>query len=85
MELRDLGTPGSPSSSSDNSSCLTMSSDECFDSLDLLQDSEPRKDCNPESRGINFSPNTTASDGPDRDMTRIAASGTMNTIFQAVW
>ncbi|KAF7851577.1 hypothetical protein BT93_L3576 [Corymbia citriodora subsp. variegata] len=40
LELRDLESPQSPSSNSDNSSCLTMSSDECFDSLALLQDIE---------------------------------------------
>ena len=37
LELRDLQNPASPSSSSD-SSCLTMSSDECFDALELSQD-----------------------------------------------
>ncbi|XP_030553663.1 NAC domain-containing protein 83-like isoform X2 [Rhodamnia argentea] len=40
LELRDLDIPQSPSSSSDNSSCLTKSSDEYFDSLALLQDIE---------------------------------------------
>lgn len=38
LELRDLDIPQSPSSSSDNSSCMTMSSDACFDTLALLQD-----------------------------------------------
>ncbi|KAG2663895.1 hypothetical protein I3843_16G055600 [Carya illinoinensis] len=38
MELLDLDNPASPSSSSENSSCVTMSSGECFDSLALLQD-----------------------------------------------
>ncbi|KAJ4836436.1 hypothetical protein Tsubulata_034161 [Turnera subulata] len=40
LELLDLVNPASPSSSSDNSSCLTMSSDEYFDSLALLRDIE---------------------------------------------
>lgn len=38
LELLDLDNPASPSSSSDDSSCLTSSSDECFDSLALLQE-----------------------------------------------
>lgn len=42
LELLDLENPASPSSSSD-SSCLTMSSDECFDALDLLRDLESEK------------------------------------------
>ncbi|XP_019052004.1 PREDICTED: protein SOMBRERO-like isoform X2 [Nelumbo nucifera] len=37
LELQDLVDPESPSSSSENSSFLTMSSDEYFDSLALLQ------------------------------------------------
>ncbi|WCJ35290.1 hypothetical protein M5689_016554 [Euphorbia peplus] len=46
LELLDLDNPASPSSSSDNSSCVSMSSDECFDSLALLQelDSEINQD-----------------------------------------
>ncbi|CAK7347675.1 unnamed protein product [Dovyalis caffra] len=40
LELLDLDNPASPSSSSDNSSCLTMSSDEYFDSIALLRDLE---------------------------------------------
>ncbi|KAI3440310.1 NAC domain-containing protein [Psidium guajava] len=43
LELQDLDNPQSPSSSSDNSSCVTMSSNECFDSLALLQDIEAEK------------------------------------------
>ncbi|KAI3807283.1 hypothetical protein L1987_23209 [Smallanthus sonchifolius] len=38
IELNDLIDPGSPSSSSANSSCLTMTSDEYFDSIALLQE-----------------------------------------------
>ncbi|KAK6938786.1 NAC domain [Dillenia turbinata] len=46
LELRDLDDPGSPSSSSENSSCLSMSSDEYFDSLALLKDLEPKSSQN---------------------------------------
>ncbi|KAJ0804958.1 putative transcription factor NAM family [Helianthus annuus] len=40
IELNDLIDPGSRSSSSANSSCLTMTSDEYFDSVALLQEIE---------------------------------------------
>ncbi|KAK9073317.1 hypothetical protein SSX86_007641 [Deinandra increscens subsp. villosa] len=40
FELNDLIDPGSRSSSSANSSCLTMTSDEYFDSMALLQEIE---------------------------------------------
>ncbi|KAJ4964433.1 hypothetical protein NE237_024372 [Protea cynaroides] len=43
LELLDLVNHQSPSSSSENSSCLTMSSDEYFDSLALLRDIEAGK------------------------------------------
>lgn len=43
LELMDLDIPSSPSSS-ENSSCMTFSSDECFDSLAFLQDLEPEID-----------------------------------------
>ncbi|XP_062099558.1 NAC domain-containing protein 6-like isoform X2 [Humulus lupulus] len=42
LELADLQIPPSPSSSSD-SSCVSMSSGECFDALDLLADIESEK------------------------------------------
>lgn len=80
LELRDLGPPGSPSSSSDDSSCVTMSSDECFDYLELLQDLEPKLSPNPESRETNLR-NTSASNRPDRIITGRAASGTVKMIF----
>ncbi|KAL9993403.1 hypothetical protein Hdeb2414_s1034g00975301 [Helianthus debilis subsp. tardiflorus] len=38
IELNDLIDPGSRSSSSANSSCLTVTSDEYFDSMALLQE-----------------------------------------------
>ncbi|XP_021285388.1 uncharacterized protein LOC110417385 [Herrania umbratica] len=40
LELDDLDSPASPSSSSDNSSALSLSSGECFDAVALLQDIE---------------------------------------------
>lgn len=41
LELQDLlNVPSSSSSSSENSSCLTMSSDEDFDVMDVLCDAE---------------------------------------------
>ncbi|KAK6939506.1 NAC domain [Dillenia turbinata] len=46
LELRDLDDPGSPSSSSENSSCLSMLSDECFDSLALLKDLKTKSNQN---------------------------------------
>ncbi|KAK4745702.1 hypothetical protein SAY87_012014 [Trapa incisa] len=77
LELCDLGAPGSPSSSSDNSSCVTMSSDECFDTLDLLQDLEPREDPSHDSRGINVPLNNFISDRHISSMTRTIASGAL--------
>ena len=44
LELNDLDDLLSPSSSSDNSSCLSQTSDEFFDSLALLGDLESDKD-----------------------------------------
>ncbi|PPD67187.1 hypothetical protein GOBAR_DD35938 [Gossypium barbadense] len=38
LELKDLDNPTSPSSSSDNSSAISISSGECFDSLAILQE-----------------------------------------------
>ncbi|KAK1427348.1 hypothetical protein QVD17_16031 [Tagetes erecta] len=40
FELNDLNDPGSRSSSSANSTCLSMTSDEYFDSMGLLQEIE---------------------------------------------
>ncbi|KAK6245368.1 hypothetical protein SCA6_008458 [Theobroma cacao] len=40
LELDDLNSPASPSSSSDNSSAMSLSSGECFDAMALLQDLE---------------------------------------------
>ena len=40
LELLDLDNPTSSSSSSENSSCLSMSSNEDFDTMDVLRDVE---------------------------------------------
>lgn len=68
LELRDLADPVSPSSSSDNSSCLSQTSDECFDSLALLRDLESHKDV-----GCKFS--VAASVMPDKVVLQPASSG----------
>ncbi|XP_031254813.1 NAC domain-containing protein 26-like [Pistacia vera] len=57
LELCDLDYPVSPSSSSENSSCMTMSSDEYFDSLALLQELETKNsdDIVQENAGYKYS------------------------------
>ncbi|KAI3439649.1 NAC domain-containing protein [Psidium guajava] len=54
IELLDLGIPQSPSSGSDNSSCLTMLSDECFDFLDAMLDLEVESGDHVESKDAGF-------------------------------
>lgn len=54
IELLDLGIPQSPSSGSDNSSCLTMLSDECFDFLDAMLDLEAESGDHVESKDAGF-------------------------------
>lgn len=73
IELLDLDKPASFSSSSD-SSCLTMSSDECFDSLALLEELEPkiRQDQVNKNAGCKFS--VSASQRPDELVMYAAAS-----------
>ncbi|XP_034675869.1 NAC domain-containing protein 92-like [Vitis riparia] len=70
LELGDLADPVSPSSSSDNSSCLSQTSDECFDSLALLRDLECDKDV-----GCKFS--VAASVMPDKVVLQPASSGSL--------
>lgn len=70
LELRDLADPVSPSSSSDNSSCLSQTSDECFDSLALLRDLECDKDV-----GCKFS--VAALVMPDKVVLQPASSGSL--------
>ncbi|KAF3446278.1 hypothetical protein FNV43_RR11457 [Rhamnella rubrinervis] len=73
LELLDLDNPASPSSSSD-SSCLTMSSDECFDSL-ALQDleTENNNDMVQNDAGCKFS--VSASIKPTEVLMHPASSG----------
>jgi hypothetical protein len=79
LELLDLDDPVSPyldnpassSSSSENSSCLTISSGECFDSLALLQDLEPEN--SQKDAGCKFS--VSASHRPNEVVMLPATSG----------
>lgn len=48
LELKDLYDPVSSSSSSDNSSIMSMNSDECFDAEALVRDIENEGDLNME-------------------------------------
>ncbi|KAJ8772553.1 hypothetical protein K2173_027730 [Erythroxylum novogranatense] len=75
LEMLDLDNPASPSSSSDNSSCMTMSSDEYFDSLALLQDLERGSNQNStKEEGCKF--NVAASIRPDEKIMTSASPGT---------
>lgn len=74
LELLDLEIPVSPSSSSD-SSCLTMSSDECFDALALLQDLEPENNNEPELKDAGCKFSVTASIKPTEVVMYPAFSG----------
>ncbi|XP_057975519.1 NAC domain-containing protein 83-like [Malania oleifera] len=75
LELRDLE---SPSFSSDNSSCLTMSSEECFDSLALLQDLsyESNLDSQQKDAGCKFS--ISSSHRPNEVVLCPATSGSLH-------
>ncbi|XP_048331956.2 NAC domain-containing protein 83 [Ziziphus jujuba] len=77
MELLDLDTPVSPSSSSD-SSCVTMSSNECFDSLALLQDLEPETNNEPVQKDAGCKFNIAASIKPTEVVICPAFSGTLD-------
>lgn len=59
IELKDLFDPVSSSSSSDNSSVVSMNSDECFDAESLLRDKENDGDQNVEER-LDYRFNVTA-------------------------
>ncbi|KAK4794733.1 hypothetical protein SAY86_012727 [Trapa natans] len=84
IELWDLGDPSSRTSSSDNSSCMTVSSNDQFDSLAQLQDMETEMHQNPESRDTNFFLRT-SSQSPDRIITGTVASGPVNMTFPVVF
>ncbi|ONI32747.1 hypothetical protein PRUPE_1G383200 [Prunus persica] len=77
LELLDLDTPASFSFSSD-SSCLTMSSDECFDSLALLEELEPKnsQDLVNKNAGCKFS--ISAPPRPDELVIFAASSGSFS-------
>ncbi|KAE8100552.1 hypothetical protein FH972_018439 [Carpinus fangiana] len=82
LELLDLDDPLSPyldnpalsSSSSENSSCLSISSGECFDSLALLQDLEPEN--SQKDAGCKFS--VSASHRPNEVVVLPATSATIS-------
>ncbi|GKV04787.1 hypothetical protein SLEP1_g16897 [Rubroshorea leprosula] len=74
LELLDLDDPASPSSS-ENSSCVTMSSDECFDSLALLQELEPETDQVLEQRNADYRFNLSVSHKPTKTVMLPATSG----------
>lgn len=73
MELKDLDNPASPSSSSDNSSAISISSDECFDSLAILQElDEPILEHKDSGKKLDVS----AADKPDELDMVLATLGT---------
>ncbi|GLT45855.1 hypothetical protein SLA2020_196560 [Shorea laevis] len=79
LELLDLDDPPSPSSS-ENSSCVTMSSDECFDSLALLQDLEPETDQVLEQRNADYRFNLSVSHKPTKTVMLPATSGSLQNV-----
>ncbi|XP_042507464.1 NAC domain-containing protein 7-like isoform X2 [Macadamia integrifolia] len=75
LELLDLVNPESPSSSSENSSCLTMSSDEYFDSSALLRELEGGKGENTQTNQTNSNFSVTTSHGPNQMVFEPTSSG----------
>lgn len=73
IELLDLDRPASFSSSS-NSSCLTMSSDECFDSLALLEELEPKASQDQANKNAGCRYSISVSQKPDELVMYAAAS-----------
>ncbi|XP_058220880.1 NAC domain-containing protein 4-like [Rhododendron vialii] len=78
LELDDLPDGESRSSSSDNTSCVTISSEECFDSLALLQDIE-EDEFNRQEQGkdANFKFSVAASARPTEVVIRPANLGSL--------
>ncbi|KAF8022865.1 hypothetical protein BT93_F0395 [Corymbia citriodora subsp. variegata] len=74
LELLDLGIPQSPSSSWDNSSCVTMSSDE-FDYLDAMLDLEAEIGDNGEHKDVGCNLSVCDSSKPDDIVVQTAISG----------
>ncbi|KAJ4967590.1 hypothetical protein NE237_019439 [Protea cynaroides] len=75
LELLDLVKPGSPSSGSENLSCLSMSSDECSDSLALLRDLEGGKGQNTQKNQINSNFSVSISHRPNQMVFKPTSSG----------
>ncbi|XP_043709435.1 NAC domain-containing protein 72-like isoform X2 [Telopea speciosissima] len=75
LELLDLVNPESPSSSSENSSCLTMSSDEYFDSLALLRELEGGKVENTQMNQTNSNFSVSTSHSPNLMVFKPTSSG----------
>lgn len=79
LELLDLDIPSSISTSSRNSSCLTITSDECFDSL-ALQDLEPEIDQVLEQRNTGYRLNISSSHITDQVVMLPATPGSLHTV-----
>ncbi|GKV29857.1 hypothetical protein SLEP1_g38744 [Rubroshorea leprosula] len=77
LELQDLDNPASPSSSSENSSCLTRSSGASFDSQDL----EPEMDQVLEQRYAGYTFTAPVSHNPTEVVMLPATSGMPNFLF----
>lgn len=75
LELDDLADGESRSSSSDNTSCVTVSSEECFDSLALLQDIEDDFNRQEQGKDANFKFSVAASARPTEVVMRPANLG----------
>lgn len=83
LELLDLDNPASRSSSSDNSSCMTMSSDEYFDSIALLRDLESESNQALAQKDKDCKLSVTASLRPDEVVVLPAYHGTSIINFPA--
>lgn len=83
LELQDLDNPASRSSSSDNSSCMTMSSDEYFDSIALLRDLESESNQALAQKDKDCKLSVTASLRPDEVVVLPASQGTSIINFPA--
>lgn len=77
LEMDDLLNSGSQSSRSDNFSCVTISSDECFDSLALLNDLENEINKGEEGKRANIKRSVAASAKPNEVVLQPVASGSL--------
>lgn len=80
LEILDLANPVSPSSSSENSSCLSMTSDEYFDSIALLRDLEAEDQNDHQRKNADCKFSILASARPNEVVMHLATAG-MSTIF----